>query len=299
MSDIRLLDGSIGQELVNRFGGPLSTMWSTDVLIERPDLVLELHTEYFDVGATIATTNTYAILQDRLDFENSSHDIKKLWDSAISAAVTARDKKNSYGSVAGSIGPLVGSYVPELCPPPIEAEVAYTPIVDALSPHVDLLLIETMSSVSQAMGALRAVKNVSIPIWLALSVDDFDGTKLRSGEALSDIRTCVDNYRIDAILINCSRPEAVNDGVKIIGQFGLPFGAYANGFTVINDEYKKINSTVAALKKRLDLTDKRYVDEVFKWIDAGATIVGGCCEIGPSAIKALSQKLTASGFCIV
>lgn len=55
-------------------------MWSTDVLIERPDLVLELHTEYFDVGATIATTNTYAILQDRLDFENSSHDIKKLWD---------------------------------------------------------------------------------------------------------------------------------------------------------------------------------------------------------------------------
>mgnify|MGYP001435969566 len=66
--------------MVNRFGGPLSTMWSSDLLIERPDLVLELHTEYFDVGATIATTNTYAILQDRLDFENSSHDIKKLWD---------------------------------------------------------------------------------------------------------------------------------------------------------------------------------------------------------------------------
>ena len=64
---IRLLDGSIGQELVRRSGGPLSTMWASDVVIEKPELVFELHKEYFDAGASIATTTTYSALQDRLD----------------------------------------------------------------------------------------------------------------------------------------------------------------------------------------------------------------------------------------
>ena len=39
---IRLLDGSIGQELVKRLGGPLSTMWASDVVIEKPELVFEI-----------------------------------------------------------------------------------------------------------------------------------------------------------------------------------------------------------------------------------------------------------------
>jgi len=298
MRKIRLLDGAIGQELVNRFGGPVSTMWATDVLIHNPGLVYQLHKDYFDVGATIATTNTYAVLQDRLDYEHSAHDIKPLWKSAIDAAVKARDE-NTFGQVAGSIGPLVGSYLPELCPSPLEAEKAYSPIVKALVHHVDLLLIETMSSVSQAEGALRAVQNVSIPVWLAVTVDDFNGSKLRSGEALEKIQPLLNRYPIDALLINCSRPEAVSQSIPIIKQFELPFGAYANGFSEINDEYKKVSSTVAVLQKRQDLSNKKYADDVLTWIESGATIVGGCCEIGPTAIATLAHRLTQSGYTIV
>lgn len=295
---IRLLDGSIGQELVKRLGGPLSTMWASDVVIEKPELVLELHKEYFDAGASIATTTTYSALQDRLDYEKSTYDIDQIWTSAINAAVTARDE-NGYGCVAGSIGPLVGSYLPNLCPPPADAEIAYGPIVEALAPKVDIFLIETMSSVNQAIGALRAVENARIPVWIGLTVDDFDGTKFRSGEDLKEIEPILDRYTVQAVLINCARPEAVSDGVRIIKQFGLPFGAYANGFTLIKDEFKKISSTVAALEKRKDLTDQKYVEVVMEWIDSGATIVGGCCEIGPSAIKALADEIRIRGHSIV
>ena len=295
---IRLLDGSIGQELVKRLGGPLSTMWASDVVIEKPELVFELHKEYFDAGASIATTTTYSALQDRLDYEKSTCDIDQIWTSAINAAVTARDE-NGYGCVAGSIGPLVGSYLPNLCPPPADAEIAYGPIVEALAPEVDIFLIETMSSVNQAIGALRAVEKARIPVWIALTVDDFDGTKLRSGEDLKEIEPILNRYTVQAVLINCARPEAVSDGVRIIKQFGLPFGAYANGFTSIKDEFKKIGSTVATLEKRKDLTDQKYVELVMEWIDTGATIVGGCCEIGPSAIKALADEIQIRGHSIV
>ena len=297
-NEIRLLDGSIGQELVKRLGGPLSTMWASDVVIEKPELVFELHKEYFDAGASIATTATYSALQDRLDYEKSTCDIDQIWTSAINAAVTARDE-NGYGFVAGSIGPLIGSYVPSLCPPPADAEIAYGPIVEALAPKVDIFLIETMSSVNQAIGALRAVENARIPVWIALTVDDFDGTKLRSGEDLKEIEPILGRYTVQAVLINCARPEAVSDGVKTIKRFGLPFGAYANGFTLIKDEFKKISSTVAALEKRKDLTDQKYVEAAMEWIDSGATIVGGCCEIGPSAIKELADDIRIRGHSIV
>merc|ERR1712224_259544 len=113
--------------------------------------------------------------------------------------------------IAGSIGPLMASFRPDLCPAPHEAESLYEPIVSHLAPSVDLLLIETMSSVDQAVGALRATDKASVPVWLSLTVNDFDGTKLRSGESLQDLRAAIEGHRVDALLINCTRPEAIED----------------------------------------------------------------------------------------
>ena len=66
MTKITLLDGSIGQELVKRSGDRATPLWSTTVMMEKPELVDKVHTEYFDAGATVATTNTYPVLYDRL-----------------------------------------------------------------------------------------------------------------------------------------------------------------------------------------------------------------------------------------
>ena len=66
MTDITLLDGGMGQELVARSGKPPSPRWSTQVMIDMPGLVSEVHGAYANVGATVATTNSYAIHRDRL-----------------------------------------------------------------------------------------------------------------------------------------------------------------------------------------------------------------------------------------
>ena len=298
MTEITLLDGSIGQELVKRAGDKPTPLWSTTVMIDKPHLVSEVHDLYFDAGASVASTNTYPVLYDRLSAANLQEQRFQLWASAVEAAKDARDKCGS-GRVAGAIGPLIASYRPDICPPAAEAEELYAEIVSALQEACDLLLIETMSSIDQADGALRAAKKSHLPVWVSFSVDDFDGSKLRSGEALSDIIPVLKTHAPDAVLINCSRPEAVSDGLKIVSQMGFPFGAYANGFTHISDGFLETRPTVDALSARQDLSPAEYARFAMEWIAQGATIVGGCCEVGPEHIKELAEQIKQAGHIII
>ena len=161
------------------------------------------------------------------------------------------------------------------------------------------MLLETMSSVSQAEGALRASIGSGPPVWLAMTVNDFDGELLRSGEDLNDLRPLLVSFEPDALLINCSRPEAVSTAVDVIKDFGFPFGAYANGFEKISKDFVETSPTVDKLEQRHDLDEKKYADFAMSWIDQGASIVGGCCEIGPSHILELSKRISRAGFDIV
>ena len=296
--NITLLDGSIGQELMKRSGDTPTALWSTMVMIEHPELVDQVHAEYFRVGATIATTNTYPVLQDRLDTNGYDLDIRRLWDAAIKSAGSAA-VSNGHGRVAGSIGPLIATYRPDICPEPADAEQQYADIVAHLAADTDFLLIETVSSLKQAEGALRATDKTDKPVWIAFSVDDFDGSKLRSGEDVSRLFDVVKSHRVDAVLVNCSRPEAVTDALEQMKAFGLPFGAYANGFTKISDGFLTDRPTVDALSERQDLGPTEYAKFAMHWINQGATIVGGCCEVGPEHIQELAKQIKDAGHNIV
>jgi homocysteine S-methyltransferase len=84
-----------------------------------------------------------------------------------------------------------------------------------------------------------------------------------------------------------------------VSRFGLPFGAYANGFTHISDDFKADAPNVNMLHHRHDLTPELYADFAMGWIAQGATIVGGCCEVGPAHIAHLARVLRAAGHQIV
>ncbi len=298
MKDITLLDGSIGQELVKRAGKKPTAMWSTAVLIDQPNLVREVHNDYFSAGASVATTNTYPVLKDRLEREGLADQIETLWARAVQTACAAR-KAHGSGRVAGAIGPLVASYRPDLCPPPAEAETLYADIVAALAPKVDVFLLETMCSADQAEGLLRATGKTDRPSWLAVSVDDFNGKTLRSGEPLAALKPVLDRHKPDAVLINCARPEAVNEGLEILKDFGLPFGAYANGFTKITNAFLTEAPTVDALQERQDLDPTTYAAFAMGWVAQGASIIGGCCEVGPAHIAEIAKQLSQNGYRII
>lgn len=289
MTDITLLDGGMGQELVHRAGDNPTPLWSTQVMLDHPGMVAAVHADYAAAGATVATTNTYAIHRDRLAGTGLEGAFEDLYAKALAEIAGVRTR------VAGSIGPLVASYRPDAHPDHATAVPLYREVAQMLAPASDLIICETVASLDHARAILAGAA-VGLPVWLAVTLDDEDGSKLRSGE---DVAGVLDLTGYDAILANCSAPEAIPAALAVFAQGDKPFGAYANGFTMITKEFLGAKPTVDALAAREDFTPDVYARHAASWVDMGATIIGGCCEVGPAHIAEIARVLTAAGHRIV
>lgn len=293
MSDVVLLDGGMGQELVRRAIGKPTPLWSTQVMIDHPGLVAEIHRDFKEAGATITTTNTYAILRDRLDGTPWASRFADLHTMALAEARVSKPTR-----IAGSIGPLGASYRPDLHPSPDEGAPIYAEIAQMIGPSCDMMLCESVASVTHAEAVLRGAAASGKPVWIACTVRDNDGTRLRSGEPLEDVLPFAEAAAA-AILLNCSVPEVIPEGLDVLSQCSLPFGAYANAFETIADGFLVEKPTVDALTARTDMSPKVYARHVLGWVEQGASIVGGCCEVGPAHIAKIAKKLRTAGHRIV
>lgn len=305
MTAITLLDGGMGQELIRRSGKPASPLWSTQALIDGEGLVADVHLDYADAGATVATTNTYAIHRDRLR-RGSNHyasgdaqlpdredQLENLLDAAINEAQSVRDRCR----VAGAIGPLVASYRPDLHPDQDTAIPLYAELAHRFAKSADLLLFETVASLDSARAALAAGRQTDLPVWLAFTVDDVDGRVLRSGEPVSEAAKIAADA--DAALVNCSAPEVMPQALDALSAAGRPIGAYANAFQGLTKGFIAGGTTADDLSARRDLGPEAYADHALSWLEHGATIIGGCCEVGPAHIAEIASRLTAAGHEIV
>ena len=297
MAEITLLDGGMGQELIARSGDDPGPLWATRVMIDHPGMVRDIHADYFAAGASVATTNTYNILHDRLQPVGLDALYHALHLRALAEAHEARAEAGR-GLIAGSMGPLGESYRPDLTPDVAVSAPLYAEKARILAPHVDVILLETISSLGLAEGAVQGAQAAGRPVWLSVSVDDRDGSRLRSGEPVSALRDLIAAYPVAAVLANCSMPEAMAAAMAALSPMGLPFGAYANGFSEISS--LPLPDAVAApdYTHRHDLTPEKYTAFAMRWVEMGASIVGGCCEVGPAHIRHLAGALRAAGHTI-
>ena len=286
---VTILDGGMGQELLARSGDAPTPLWSTQVMMDHPGLVAAVHADYFAAGAEVATTNTYAIHRDRLRAAGIEHRFAELHAQALAEARAARDT-HGRGRIAGSLGPLVASYRPEVHPAFEDAVPLYAEVAGLLGPQVDLILCETVASLAHADAVLAGAQAARRPVWLAVTVEDRDGTRLRSGEPVADLARVL-RGRAAAVLANCSAPEAMAAALTALAPLGLPFGAYANGFKRITEDFLKDRPTVDALEARPDMTPILYARHAAAWAAQGATIIGGCCETTPAHIAAVVHAL--------
>jgi S-methylmethionine-dependent homocysteine/selenocysteine methylase len=292
MTEITLLDGGMGQELVHRSGDDPTPLWATQVMLDHPGMVEAIHQDYFDAGATVATVNSYALHRDRFDSGELAGRFEELYRAALAEALAARRAYGS-GRIAGSIGPLVASYRPETHPEHEVAVASYAEVAGLLAADVDFILCETVASLAHARAVLEGAMSADKPVWLSVTVDDEDGALLRSGEPVAEVCAMARDGAA-AVLANCSALEAMARALQQLGACGLPFGAYANGFQQITKDFLKDAPTVDALDARRDLGPEAYARFALEWVDQGATIVGGCCEIGPAHIAELARSLRAA-----
>lgn len=294
MSKVTLLDGGLGQELLRRSDRAPTPLWSADVMLKEPELVRDLHVDYIKSGASVLTLNTYSATPERLAAHNALEHLQALYQSAMTVAKEAIDIANlGEVSIAGCLPPLVASYRPDVSPPYEVTLDTYRRVVELQSPVADLFLCETMASIAEARASATAALESGKPVWLALTVSDDHPDQLRSGEKLSEAITVLEPLGVEAILLNCSHPEAVHAAWSQLSEVRQRIGAYANAFVSI--DALKPGGTVDGLQARKDLNPAEYAEHAITWAKNGATIVGGCCEIGPAHIKALHTRLSEEG----
>ncbi|ETW10512.1 hypothetical protein H310_00799 [Aphanomyces invadans] len=294
MRHVELLDGGTGEELF-RLGVPDDRKtWSAYALThdEFHSTVVEVHRSYLEAGATYITTNNYSVTPAA---HFSREDIQKY---VKLAGRLARDAINSSPwthpkHVCGSLPPLAESYRHDLVLPAADAIPLYTIIGDALYPYVDFFLAETMSSIDEARMAVEGVQHLGKPVFVSFTLRS-DGA-LRSGESAVDALATLQAFTtpdIRGILFNCSEPEAITIALRSLPPWStsskqLRRGAYANALTPVPDGWEMDGA--APQPFRTDLSPKEYLRHVQEWVELGATLVGGCCAVGPSHIQVLHE----------
>ena len=298
MTEIVLTDGGMGQELLHRSKTPPTPLWSGRVLLEEPELVRDLHAEFIRAGARVITINSYGATPERLAREGEGDMFEPLQRRAIDLAVAARDDVGDPGVlIAGCLPPLFGSYQPELRIPFDETLAIYRRIVAEEAERVDLMLCETMASAEEGLAAATAASESGKPVWVGWTLADEGPPLLRGGDTLAQASAALDGLPIAARLVNCSRPETVDAALPELVALGGTVGAYANAFPAVED--LELGGSVDVLGVREDLGPETYAAFALGWIAGGATIVGGCCEVGPGHIAVLRDRLAEAGFTIV
>lgn len=291
---ILLLDGGMGQELRARSRAGHHALWSAQVLIEEPGTVQAAHEDFIRAGAELIITNTYSTIRRKLaeaGIEERFSDLNRL---AAEIAVRARDAVGTPVLIAGSLPPLHGTYRPERVRSFEKIEPLYHEQAEILAPSVDLFICETMSSAAEARAAVHGASGLGKPVWVAWTLEDGGSSRLRSGETIAEAWSALDGLPVAAALVNCCWPESVGAAIPelVALDAGVPVGGYANGFQAIPEDWESLKG-VDKLGSRPELGPEAYARHVADWIDGGARIVGGCCEIGPAHIARLRELISA------
>jgi len=294
-SNIKILDGGMGRELA-RMGAPFrQPEWSALALMEAPQFVRAAHDAFIAAGSQVITTNSYAVVPFHVGDDVFAEQGAALIALSGKLAREAADGAPAKVLVAGSLPPVLGSYRPDLFEP-VAAKKLLQVLVDNLTGNVDVWLAETQSSVAEVEAVRDVLGDDPRPLWLSFTLqDNLDpqgNALLRSGESIAEAVNAALRISAGAVLFNCSRPEVMATAVKTARAAltsqgsALDIGVYANAFEP-SDNTRGANEGLS--KMRQDTDPAGYLDFAKDWVAQGATMVGGCCGIGPEHIAALKK----------
>ena len=291
-----ILDGGMGREL-NRRGAPFrQPEWSALAMIETPEIVKDVHTDYIQSGAQVITTNSYALVPFHIGEARFKEAGQSL--AVLSGQVAKEAAQGTEAKVAGSLPPLFGSYRPDLYDQEHVRDLA-TPLILGLSDSIDFWLAETQSLIAESVAVKALVDELTSeekPFWVSFTLEDSEPTDepcLRSGETVQQAVLTMAQAGVSAILFNCCQPEIVEEALQVsvrtleeLGLSHIRLGVYANAFP---PQPKDATANDGLDEIRDDLSPEAYLIWAEKWRQSGASIIGGCCGIGPEHIAKLSQ----------
>ena len=296
-SKTRILDGGMGQELLKRGLKPQGTLWSAVALIEKKyhQLVVDTHLDFINSGADVIVTTTFTARRIRLIQNKCEEHFEYVNTKAVELALKARDISKKNILIAGGLPNQYQTYSANLGDDLNLIEKNFYDQAKLLKKNIDFFYLDVMGSGKECEIALKTVKSFNLPVLVGVHIKK--NGKLPSGENISDI---VKKYKDEnwlGIIAACVAPESYEIIIKELKNLDIPYGFKLNAFKNIPDNYGVFSSSfwgksgnpAKILGKRKDITENKFYEFAKKFKNAGATILGGCCEIGPSHISKISK----------
>jgi len=282
--ELVLFDGGLGTELERRGVKTPLPLWSAQALLDAPDTLRQIHEDFARAGADVLAAATFRTTPRVMaKIGRTQKDADRLTEQAIRLASEARE--GAHGRevwVGGSLGPLEDCYRPEDAPPADAMEREHADQARRLAgAGADLILLETMNRIDEALAAARAARATGLPF--TVSFVCLGGPKLLSGEALGDAIRAIEPLGPAAVLVNCTPLEETEACLDTMSRVtDRPFGAYPNAGYV---------SPTGAWSFDPDVTPERFAALAKDWLRVGAQVLGGCCGTTPDHIRALREAL--------
>ncbi|MDC0954653.1 homocysteine S-methyltransferase family protein [Candidatus Pelagibacter sp.] len=293
--ETRVLDGGMGQELLARGVETSGTLWSANALLQEKyhELLLDTHLDFINSGAEIIVTTTFTTRRMRLRDNGVEDKFEYLNTKAGEIAKKAKDL-NPHVLVAGGLPPQYLTYEVDTRSDEEIKENFYDQ-AKLLDPFIDFFYFDVLSSVREFSLAIKAIESFNKPYLIGAHISE--GVKLPSGENISQIITEIDHKKLLGVMLSCVSPENYEKNLDEIKSLGVPFGFKLNGFVTTKPaagytntfNKSKTGNPNEFLGHREDLIPEKMALFVKKFKEAGATILGGCCETRPAHIKEMAR----------
>ncbi len=262
--------------------------------ITRPEIIKDIHRQYFLAGADIVETNTFSgtwIAQADYALEDAVYRIN--YESAKIAKEVANEFTDKPRFVAGSIGPTnrTASISPDVNDPGYRA-ITFDELVNAYSDQVgalmdggvDILLVETIFDTLNAKAALFAIDEVfekrgeKLPIMVSGTITDQSGRTL-TGQTTEAFLISLSHLPLLSIGLNCALgANLMRPYLQILNEKS-PFAVSAHPNAGLPNEFGKYDESPEMMAAQI----KEFLDEGL------INIIGGCCGTTPEHIKAIAD----------
>jgi homocysteine S-methyltransferase len=293
-----VLDGAMATELERRGADLNDPLWSAKILLEAPELIRDLHYDYFRSGANVAITASYqATIEGYTRRGLNRTQATDLIQKSVRLAIEARtlfcaggtvDSKRGHPLVAASIGPY-GAYLADGSEYRGDYGLTEEELIAFHRPRMaalvtagpDLLACETIPCLTEARALARLLAEFpGQHAWFSFSARDEFYTN--HGEKITDCAAYLDSFeQVAAIGINCTAPKFITGLIhEIRSATTKPILAYPNSGEI----YDPVTHTWHG-----ETDCNAFGEQAKEWYAAGAQIIGGCCRTTPEHIRVIAE----------
>ena len=267
-SKVRILDGGMGQTLLEKGLKAKGSLWSATALIEEKyhQLVIDTHLDFIKSGADVIVTNNFSARRSRTLQNNVDEHFNYANQKAGELALKAKEVSKKNILIAGSLPAQYDTYVPDKRDQNLIKKDFYDQ-ANLLKPFIDFFYLDVLSSIREIEIALNVVEKMNFPVLIGTHIRE--NGKLPSGETITKmVETCKSENWL-GLIASCVSPEIIENTIDEIRSLKIPFGFKANlwkeqplpvGKTVRIDAAGFGENPVDVLGTRDDITAEKFYD---------------------------------------